>query len=285
MRRAAQRYWLGRRRARRRHRRLPRPVRLHRPHRGQGPQARPRDLRLLLADAAGRSVRQHRRGGRRPATTCWSRAFINSTILTVASRHAPRRLRRHGRLRAAAAARPRWTPVVNFLVLVRPDHPAGGRADHLGAAGAAPVQDAAGPDPGRGRLRPVVHACCCSAPSSRRSRASSTRRRSSTAAPGPALFFRVIFPLLRPVTITVILVAVGGDLQRLRQPALLPARRRERHRAADALQLPEPVQHAVQPAVHEHPADHHPAADHVHLLQPPDRRRADRRRGQGLSHR
>ena len=39
----------------------------------------------------------------------------------------------------------------------------------------------------------------------------------------------------------------------------------------------------VQPAVHEHPADHDPAADHVHLLQPPDRRGHDRRRGEGLT--
>ncbi len=38
------------------------------------------------------------------------------------------------------------------------------------------------------------------------------------------LFFRVIFPLLRPVTITVILHAVRVHLQRLRQPAVLPAR-------------------------------------------------------------
>ena len=77
---------------------------------------------------------------------------------------------------------------------------------------------------------------------------------------------------------------VGLHLQRLRQPAVLPARRRERHRAADALQLPEPVQHAVQPALHGHRARHHPAAGPLHLLQPQDRRRHDLRRGEGLTH-
>ena len=51
---------------------------------------------------------------------------------------------------------------------------------------------------------------------------------------GPVrLFFRVIFPLLRSVVDHRDRGAVGGDLQRLHQPAVLPARRRERHRAAD----------------------------------------------------
>ena len=40
--------------------------------------------------------------------------------------------------------------------------------------------------------------------------------------------------------------AVGRDLQRLHQSALLPAGQGERDRAADALQLPEPVQHVLQ---------------------------------------
>ena len=39
----------------------------------------------------------------------------------------------------------------------------------------------------------------------------------------------------------------------------------------------------LEPAVRRHPADHDPAADHVHLLQPADRRRHDRRRGEGVS--
>ncbi len=39
------------------------------------------------------------------------------------------------------------------------------------------------------------------------------------------LFFRVIFPLLRPAIITVDRRLVRGHLQRLRQPALLPAGR------------------------------------------------------------
>ena len=99
-----------------------------------------------------------------------------------------------------------------------------------------------------------------------------------------SLFFRVIFPLLRPAMITVIVADVGRGLQRLRQPAVLPARQRQRHGPADALQLPEPVQHAVEPAVRGRAAHHHPAAHPVHLLPAPDRVRHDRRLGQGLSH-
>ena len=75
-------------------------------------------------------------------------------------------------------------------------------------------------------------------------------------------------------------VAVFNDFA---DPLYFLPGRRERHGAADALQLPEPVHHLVEPAVHRHPAHHHPAADHVHLLQPADRRRTDVRRGQGLA--
>ena len=57
------------------------------------------------------------------------------------------------------------------------------------------------------------------------------------------VFFSVIFPLLRVSDDHRDRRPVGHRLQRLRQPALLPARRRERHRPAHALQLPEPVRH------------------------------------------
>ena len=51
------------------------------------------------------------------------------------------------------------------------------------------------------------------------------------------LFFRVILPLLQVGDHHVRGGAVGDGLQRLHQPAVLPARRPERHRAADPLQL------------------------------------------------
>ena len=68
--------------------------------------------------------------------------------------------------------------------------------------------------------------------------------------------------------------AVHRHLQRLHQPAVLPAGQGKRHRPADAVQLSEPVPKPVQPVVHEHPSGHDPAPSRVHLLQPPDRRRA-----------
>ena len=86
------------------------------------------------------------------------------------------------------------------------------------------------------------------------------------------LFFRVILPLLRPVVVTVIVVQSVFVFNDFAEPAVLPARRPERNGPAHAVQLPEPVPDPVQPALHEHPARHDPAADRVHLLQPPDRR-------------
>ena len=54
------------------------------------------------------------------------------------------------------------------------------------------------------------------------------------------LFFSVILPLLKPVVITVRGGAGRRGLQRLHRTAVLPTRQRERHRAADPVQLPEP---------------------------------------------
>ena len=97
------------------------------------------------------------------------------------------------------------------------------------------------------------------------------------------LFFRVIFPLLRPVMITVIVLTSVAVFNDFVNPLYFLPGDEQRHRPADPLQLPEPVQHAVEPALHGHRADHHPAADPVHLLQAQDRVRHHRRRGQGLS--
>ena len=83
------------------------------------------------------------------------RAFINSTTLTVFSVGAHGGSLRHDRLRAAAA----------ILALERAgqlpdpgrsDHPAGGGADHLGAAGDRAVQADDRHDPGQRRLRHAV---------------------------------------------------------------------------------------------------------------------------------
>ena len=82
-------------------------------------------------------------------------AFINSIDHHRRERGDHGRARGDGRLRAAAAPEPvdagrrRAHPQ-------RADHPARGRPDRLGAAGAQPLQDPAGPDPDRGRLRAVV---------------------------------------------------------------------------------------------------------------------------------
>ena len=96
------------------------------------------------------------------------------------------------------------------------------------------------------------------------------------------LFCRVIFPLLRPAIITVIVVASVTVYNDFVNPLYFLPGDGERHGPADAVQLPEPVQHALEPAVRGRAAHHHPAHDHVHLLPAPDRLRHDRRRRQGL---
>ena len=101
---------------------------------------------------------------------------------------------------------------------------------------------------------------------------------------GPVqIFFRVIFPVLRSVIMTVIIlqsVFIYNDFQ---NPLYFLPGTAERHRPAHPAQLPEPVHHPVQPALRHHPAGHHPTVDHVHLLQPEDRRRDGGRLGQGLT--
>ena len=131
-------------------------------------------------------------------------AFINSTILTVVSVAAPGRPRRDGRLRLQRRPGPtgagRQRPGAG-----RADHPARRRADHLGAAEAGPVQDAARPDPDRDRLRAVVlHPAV---PGLHRGHPARARRGGDRRRRRPVrLFFRVIFPLLRSVMMTVIIV-------------------------------------------------------------------------------
>ena len=70
------------------------------------------------------------------------------------------------------------------------------------------------------------------------------------------IFFRVIFPVLRSVIMTVIILQSVFVYNDFAEPALLPARHRERHRPGHPAQLPEPVHHPVQPALRQHPAGH-----------------------------
>jgi hypothetical protein len=83
------------------------------------------------------------------------RAFINSTILTVAS----------VAIMVVFAAmvgyvlqrrKSRWNHLINLFVLAGLIVPPRGRPDDLGAAGVGPVQDHAGHDPDRGDVRAVV---------------------------------------------------------------------------------------------------------------------------------
>ena len=95
------------------------------------------------------------------------------------------------------------------------------------------------------------------------------------------LFFRVIFPLLRSVAVTVIVVQSVNIFNDFQNPLyFLPGD--ERTVQLTVYNFPSQFTTPVQPAVHGHPADHDPAADHVPVLQPADRGRHDRRRRQGL---
>ena len=54
------------------------------------------------------------------------------------------------------------------------------------------------------------------------------------------VYFRIIMPLLRPVTATVIVLSTINIFNDFRQPDVLSARHAQHHRAADALQLQRP---------------------------------------------
>ena len=97
------------------------------------------------------------------------------------------------------------------------------------------------------------------------------------------IFFRVIFPILRSVIMTVIIlqsVFVYNDFQ---NPLYFLPGTENATIQLTVVNFQSQFTHPVQPAVRHHPAGHHPAADHVHLLQPQDRRRHGRRLGEGLT--
>nr|BFE71698.1 carbohydrate ABC transporter permease [Actinoplanes digitatis] len=132
-------------------------------------------------------------------------AYINSTILTVAS----------VTIMAVTSAmvayvlqrrRGRWNGLVNFLVLSGLIIPLGGGADHLGAPAPRPVPHDVRPDPGGGGVRPgLLRAAVPGVHRGDPPRELDEAAIIDGASP-VRLFFQVIFPLLRPVIVTVVLV-------------------------------------------------------------------------------
>ena len=101
-------------------------------------------------------------------------------------------------------------------------------------------------------------------------------------ATGAQLFRHVIFPLLRPAIITVIVVSAVAVYNDFVNPLYFLPGNDNATVQLDALQLHRPDGLALATAVHGRPADHDPAADHVHPVPAPDRLRHGGRGGQGL---
>ena len=97
------------------------------------------------------------------------------------------------------------------------------------------------------------------------------------------IFFRVIFPVLRSVIMTVIILQTVFVYNDFQNPLYFLPGTQNATVQVTLLNFQEPVHHPVQPALRQHPAGHDPAADHVHLLQPQDRRRNGCRLRQGLT--
>ena len=132
-------------------------------------------------------------------------AFINSTILTVASVALMVVLGAMVGYVLQRRAEPAGTRSINFLVLCRADHPAGRGADDLGAAGLGLFKTL----PGLILVEVAFGLSFCVLLF--RAFIATIPRELDEAAiidgAGPLrLFFRVIFPLLRPVIVTVIVV-------------------------------------------------------------------------------
>ncbi len=73
------------------------------------------------------------------------------------------------------------------------------------------------------------------------------------------IFFRVIFPVLRSVIMTVIILQSVFIYNDFPEPAVLPPGNPKCDSAADPVQLQEPVHHAIQPAIRQHLARTIPA--------------------------
>ena len=255
-------------------RRLPRPVRVHRADRGEGPAGGGRSS-TSPGRASSQLVREPRRGRARRATTCSSPRSSTARSSRSASVADHGRPRRDGRLRAAAppgpAGRRSQLPRPG-----RPHHPAGRRADDLGACRA---WASSRPCPGLILIEVAFGLSFCVLLF--RAFIATIPRELDEAAlidgAGPLrLFFRVIFPLLRSVIVTVIVVQSVVVFNDFQNPLYFLPGDENATVQLTLYNFQSQFNHAVEPAVHGHPADHHPAAAHVHVLQPPDRRRADR---------
>ena len=88
------------------------------------------------------------------------------------------------------------------------------------------------------------------------------------------LFFQIILPLLRPVVVTVIVVQSVAIFNDFTNPLYYLPGKENVTVQLTLYNFQSQFNTSLQPAVHEHPADHHPAADRLPVLQPADRRRA-----------
>ena len=96
------------------------------------------------------------------------------------------------------------------------------------------------------------------------------------------VFFQIMLPLLRPVVVTVIVVQSVAIFNDFTNPLYYLPGKENVTVQLTLYNFQSQFNTLVQSALHEHPAHHHPAADRVPVLQPADRRRDDRGRGQGL---
>ena len=97
------------------------------------------------------------------------------------------------------------------------------------------------------------------------------------------IFFRVIFPVLRSVMMTVIILQTVFVYNDFQNPLYFLPGTQNATVQVTLLNFQSQFTHPIQPAVRQHLAGDNPAADHVHLLQPQDRRGHGRRLGQGLT--
>ena len=82
------------------------------------------------------------------------------------------------------------------------------------------------------------------------------------------MFFSVIFPLLRSVTVTVIVVQSVTVFNDFVNPLYFLPGDENATVQLTLFNFQSQFDTSIQPAVRRHPADHDPAADHVHVLQP-----------------
>ncbi len=97
------------------------------------------------------------------------------------------------------------------------------------------------------------------------------------------VFFSIILPLLKPAIITVIVTSAVGIYNDFTGPLYFLPGTENVTAQLTLVQLHQPVQLAVEPALCGCARHHRPAAHYVHVLPAPDRLRDDGRRDQGLT--